>query len=71
METDKRELEVIGKKKELEKKKEIAEKMRITIEKISERWKKLIKELDVIKNTLLMHYHKLLAEGKDTRYNSF
>lgn len=55
------------KRKEIEKRKEIVEKIRSTIDKMTERSKKLTDEVAIVKNNLLAHYHRLLTEGRDTR----
>lgn len=43
----------------------------MNVENLENNIKKLNKQLDEAKNTLLVHYHKLLAEGRDTRYKSY
>jgi hypothetical protein len=67
MEVNKKSLEVHQRKKEIEKKKDLYQKYKTTVENIKNIIKKENIELDEIKNILLVHYHKLLAEGRDTR----
>lgn len=67
MEEDRRYTDLATKKKEISKKMEIVQGVRETIEAIQEEIKKSTEELEGVKNSLLIHYHKLLAEGKDTR----
>ena len=67
METDKRENELSTKNQNLERVKEIISKIRAMIAHIQEKCKKFNEELEKVKNALLVHYHKLLAEGRDTR----
>ena len=38
-----------------------------TLKEIKNKKIKYIKELSLLKNELLVHYHKILNEGKDTR----
>ena len=60
-------MEVFQRKKEMDKKKEIYAKYKATVEGLKEKVKVKNTELEEIKNVLLVHYHKLLAEGRDTR----
>lgn len=55
------------KNKELSSKMEELSAFKNMINKISENMKETTKDLDLVKNSLLVHYHKILSEGKDTR----
>jgi hypothetical protein len=70
MEESKREKDKITKEREAKKKDESITKLKLAIEVLHKESRKVIDELSTIKNNLIMHYHKLLAEGRDTRYLS-
>ena len=62
-----RENDVIEKQEELKKKIQLKEEQLVKLDELKSRGKSMQKELKEIKNELLVHYHNLLIEGKDTR----
>ena len=65
--TKQRENDVIEKKEELASKKKFKEELYVKLDELKSRIKAVQKENKEIKNELLVHYHNLLIEGKDTR----
>ena len=60
-------MELVIKQREVIKRSETVKKIREMIDHLQEGIKKTTEELEEVTNTLVVHYHKILAEGKDTR----
>lgn len=67
-ERSKNQIDLYEKKTELVKTKKMIEETRKQADDLTKLNKTLSSELEEIKNKLLVHYYKILAEGKDTRY---
>lgn len=66
-EINKRERDLQNLKNEIENKKEAKEKLKLKIEEIKNNLEAEKTELKSIKNKLMLHYHKILNDGLDTR----
>jgi hypothetical protein len=63
----KRERDVIHYREEIENKLKLKDKLKIKEEELIAKVKMISSDLDLVKNELMLHYHSLLNEGKDTR----
>jgi len=66
-EINKRERDLLCLKNDIENKKEAKEKLKLKIEEIKNNLEAVKSELKSIKNKLMLHYHKILNDGLDTR----
>jgi hypothetical protein len=55
--------------KEIKLNQEILHGMREKLKKIEENLKEHKTELEKVRQSLILHYHRILNEGKDTRYH--